>query len=78
VAALCRSDDSHAETLDAVNAVLEAGIPGEGVRVLTVSRSRGAVGRLTSAGRRRVGLGAERQRLVDEALRVPGRGGQDR
>jgi hypothetical protein len=35
VGALCRSYDSHAEALDAVNAVLDAGIPGEGVRVLT-------------------------------------------
>jgi hypothetical protein len=35
VAALCRSYTSHAEALDAVNAVLGAGIPGEGVRVLT-------------------------------------------
>jgi hypothetical protein len=35
VAALCRSYASHAEALDAVNAVLDAGIPGEGVRVLT-------------------------------------------
>jgi hypothetical protein len=35
VTALCRSYTSHAEALDAVNAVLGAGIPGEGVRVLT-------------------------------------------
>jgi hypothetical protein len=35
VAALCRSYSSHAEALDAVNAVLGAGVPGEGVRVLT-------------------------------------------
>jgi hypothetical protein len=35
VAALCRSYTSHAEALDAVNAVLGVGIPGEGVRVLT-------------------------------------------
>jgi hypothetical protein len=35
VAALCRSYTSHAEALDAVNAVLGAGIRGEGVRVLT-------------------------------------------
>jgi hypothetical protein len=35
VTALCRSYASHAEALDAVNAVLGAGIPGEGVRVLT-------------------------------------------
>lgn len=33
--ALCRSYTSHDEALDAVNAVLEAGIPGEGIRVLT-------------------------------------------
>lgn len=35
MAALCRSYTSHAEALGAVNAVLGAGIPGEGVRVLT-------------------------------------------
>jgi hypothetical protein len=35
VAALCRSYASHAEGLDAVNAILGAGIPGEHVRVLT-------------------------------------------
>jgi hypothetical protein len=35
VAALSRSYTSHAEALGAVNAVLGAGIPGEGVRVLT-------------------------------------------
>jgi hypothetical protein len=35
VAALCRSYASHAEALDAVNAVLGAGISGEDVRVLT-------------------------------------------
>jgi hypothetical protein len=35
VAALCRSYTSHGEALDAVNAVLGAGIPGENVRVLT-------------------------------------------
>jgi hypothetical protein len=35
VAALCRSYPSHAEAIGAVNAVLVAGIPGEGVRVLT-------------------------------------------
>jgi hypothetical protein len=35
VAALCRSYTSHGEALDAVNAVLGAGIPGDGVRVLT-------------------------------------------
>jgi hypothetical protein len=35
MAALCRSYTSHGEALDAVNAVLGAGIPGESVRVLT-------------------------------------------
>jgi hypothetical protein len=35
MAALCRSYTSHAQALDAVNAVLGAGIPGEGIRVLT-------------------------------------------
>jgi hypothetical protein len=35
VAALCRSYASHAEALQAVNAVLAAGIPGEDVLVLT-------------------------------------------
>jgi hypothetical protein len=35
VAALCRSYTSHGEALDAVNAVLGAGLPGESVRVLT-------------------------------------------
>jgi hypothetical protein len=35
VAALCRSYASHDEALQAVNAVLGAGIPGERVRVLT-------------------------------------------
>jgi hypothetical protein len=35
MAALCRSYTSHADALDAVNAVLDAGIPGDGVRVLT-------------------------------------------
>src|SRR5918999_2018567 len=35
MAALCRSYTSHAEALQAVNAVLDAGIPGESVRVLT-------------------------------------------
>jgi hypothetical protein len=35
VAALCRSYTSHGEALDAVNAALGAGIPGESVRVLT-------------------------------------------
>jgi hypothetical protein len=35
MAALCRSYDSHAEALGAVHSVLDAGIPGEDVRVLT-------------------------------------------
>jgi hypothetical protein len=35
MAALCRSYASHDEALDAVNAVLGAGIPGDSVRVLT-------------------------------------------
>ena len=35
MAALCRSYTSHTEARDAVKAVLGAGIPGEGVRVLT-------------------------------------------
>ena len=35
MAAVCRSYASHAEALDAVNAVLEAGIDGAGVLVLT-------------------------------------------
>jgi hypothetical protein len=35
VAALCRSYTSHDEALQAVNAVLGAGIPGDSVRVLT-------------------------------------------
>jgi hypothetical protein len=42
VTALCRSYASHAEALLAVNAVLEAGIPGEGVRVLTGEATRDA------------------------------------
>jgi hypothetical protein len=42
VAALCRSYVSHTEALQAVNAVLEAGIPGEGVRVLTGEPTRDA------------------------------------
>ena len=42
MAALCRSYVSHAEALQAVNAVLEAGIPGEGVRVLTGEPTRDA------------------------------------
>jgi hypothetical protein len=35
VSAVCRSYTSHDEALDAVNAVLEAGVPGESVRVLS-------------------------------------------
>src|ERR671919_2590831 len=42
MAALCRSYTSHGEALDAVNAVLSAGIPGEGVRVLTGEPQRDA------------------------------------
>jgi hypothetical protein len=42
MAALCRSYTSHAEALDAVNAVLGAGIPGEGIRVLTGEPQRDA------------------------------------
>jgi hypothetical protein len=42
VAALCRSYVSHAEALQVVNAILEAGIPGEGVRVLTGEATRDA------------------------------------
>jgi hypothetical protein len=42
VTALCRSYASHAEALPAVDAVLEAGIPGEGVRVLTGEATRDA------------------------------------
>ena len=42
MAALCRSYTSHAEALDAVNAVLDAGMPGEGVRVLTGEPQRDA------------------------------------
>ena len=42
MAALCRSYTSHADALDAVNAVLSAGIPGEGVRVLTGEPQRDA------------------------------------
>ena len=34
MAAICRSYESHAEAQEAVNAVLGAGIPGGGVRVL--------------------------------------------
>lgn len=40
--ALCRSYASDAEALLAVNAMLEAGIPGEGVRVLTGEAARDA------------------------------------
>jgi hypothetical protein len=42
MAALCRSYASHAEALDAVNTVLEAGIAGDGVRVLTGEPERDA------------------------------------
>jgi hypothetical protein len=42
VAALSRSYTSHAEALGAVNAVLGAGIPGEGVRVLSGEPQRDA------------------------------------
>jgi hypothetical protein len=42
VAALCRSYVSHDEALQAVNAVLEAGIPGESVRVLMGEPTRDA------------------------------------
>jgi hypothetical protein len=42
VTALCRSYALHAEALLAVNAVLEAGIPGESVRVLMGEATRDA------------------------------------
>jgi hypothetical protein len=42
MAALCRSYASHDEALDAVNAVLGAGVPGESVRVLTGEPQRDA------------------------------------
>jgi hypothetical protein len=42
VTALCRSYASHAEALQAVNAALDAGIPGESVRVLTGEANRDA------------------------------------
>jgi hypothetical protein len=42
MAALCRSYTSHAEALDAVNAVLGAGVAGEGVLVLTGEPQRDA------------------------------------
>jgi hypothetical protein len=42
VTAVCHSYASHADALAAVNAVLGAGIPGEGVRVLTGEPSRDA------------------------------------
>jgi hypothetical protein len=42
VAALCRSYVSHTEALQAVHAVLEAGIPGESVRVLMGEATRDA------------------------------------
>lgn len=38
MAALCRSYDTHDEALEAVNAVLGAGVPGEDVVVLTGER----------------------------------------
>jgi len=40
--AFCRSYASHADALAAVNAVLAAGIPGDGVRVLTGEPARDA------------------------------------
>jgi hypothetical protein len=42
VAALCRSYASHPQALQAVNAVLDAGIPGDGVRVLMGEATRDA------------------------------------
>ena len=42
MAALCRSYDTHGEALEAVNAVLGAGVPGEDVFVLTGERQRDA------------------------------------
>jgi hypothetical protein len=42
VAALCRSYATHGEALEAVNAVLGAGVPGEDVLVLMAERSRDA------------------------------------
>jgi hypothetical protein len=42
VAAICRSYESHAEAQEAVNAVLGAGIPGGGVRVLMGEPARDA------------------------------------
>jgi hypothetical protein len=42
MAALCRSYASHAEALPAVSAVLDAGIPGDGVRVLSGQPERDA------------------------------------
>ena len=38
--ALCRSYASHADAIEAVNAVLGAGVPGDGVRVLTGEATR--------------------------------------
>ena len=42
MAALCRSYDSHGEALEAVNAVIGAGIPGEDVLVLMGEPARDA------------------------------------
>jgi hypothetical protein len=42
VAALCRSYATHGEALEAVHAALSAGIPGDGVLVLTGERERDA------------------------------------
>lgn len=42
MAAICRSYESHAEAQEAVNAVLGAGIPGGGVRVLMGELARDA------------------------------------
>jgi hypothetical protein len=42
VAALCRSYDSHGEALEAVRAVIGAGIPGEDVLVLMAEHERDA------------------------------------
>ena len=45
--AFCRSYASHADALPAVNALLEAGIPGAGVRVLSGEAPRNARGEAT-------------------------------
>jgi hypothetical protein len=42
VTALCQSYDSHADARQAVQALLEAGIPGEGVRILMGEAERDA------------------------------------